>query len=149
MFEELKGKRLLAVDDEPNVLAMVKYVLHPAAVDTASSYDEARAKLLTGRYDVAVLDIMGVRGYDLLAEFHGKLPCLMLTAHSLSSRDFARAHEERAVLYLPKEEIGALDEYVCKVLASKEPLWDWLVSRLDFRRWFGPTWTPDQDGALA
>ena len=53
----------------------------------------------------------------------------------------------KAVLFLPKEELGRLDEYVAKALGTKEPLWTWLFRRLDFRRWFGPRFEPPGQNA--
>src|SRR5439155_20406799 len=92
------------------------------------------------KYDVVILDIMGVRGHDLLKEFSSAAPTIMLTAHALTSQDLKRSMVGKAVLYLPKEELGRLDEYVAKVLTTRQPLWSWLFNRLDFTRWFGHGW---------
>ena len=40
--EILRGKRILAVDDEPDVLEMVREQLGTSEVTTAGGYDEAR-----------------------------------------------------------------------------------------------------------
>lgn len=136
----LQGKKILVVDDEPDVCQIVVDELPQCSVDTAESYEAARARLAATSYDVVILDIMGVRGYDLLAEFSSKAPCIMLTAHALSAQDLKKSMVGRATLYLPKEELGHLEEYVAKVLMVKEPLWHWLFQRLDFSRWFGRNW---------
>lgn len=140
MLHVLKGKRVLVVDDEPDVCEMVKEELSNCNVDTAWTYDEAKAKLSRGTYDVVVLDIMGVRGHDLLDEFATRFPCIMLTANALSPENLKKAMIGRARLYIPKEELAHVDEYVAKVLLVKEPLWGWLFKKLDFRRWFGQSW---------
>ena len=36
-------------------------------IDTASSFEEGKRLLENNDYDIAVLDIMGVRGFDLLS----------------------------------------------------------------------------------
>ena len=66
----LDGKTILAVDDEPDVLQVLREEIENASrscrFDEASTYDEAVRKLQSGTYDVVILDIMGVRGFDLL-----------------------------------------------------------------------------------
>ena len=66
----LNGKRILAVDDEPDVLAVLEEEILAAApkckFEKATTYQEAIKKLESQNYDVVVLDIMGVRGFDLL-----------------------------------------------------------------------------------
>ena len=140
MASALKGRRILVVDDEVDVCTMIEDELSQCQIDIASTYEEARARLAGGRYDVVILDIMGVRGHDLLEEFSSKAPCIMLTAHALTPQDLKRSMVGHAVLYLPKEEIGSLEAYISKVLLVKEPLWNWLFKRLDFSRWFGEQW---------
>ena len=62
----LQGKRILVVDDEPDILESAEEVLENYAVDTAQDFNTAERMLNSNPYDLAVLDIMGVRGYDLL-----------------------------------------------------------------------------------
>ena len=140
MLDVLKGKKVLVVDDERDICQVIVDELPHCEVDTAETYDTAKGKLSKNRYDVVILDIMGVRGYDLLSEFSTRAPCIMLTAHALSPQDLKTSMVGHAVLYLPKEELGRLDEYIAKVLLVKDPLWTWLFKRLDFTRWFGRGW---------
>jgi DNA-binding NtrC family response regulator len=141
MASALQGKRVLVVDDEADVCDMVVDELSACKVDVAHTYEAARAKLAAARYDVVILDIMGVRGHELLEEFSSKAPCVMLTAHALTPQDLKRSMVGHAVLYLPKEELGSLEQYVGKVLETgKRPLWGWLFQQLDFTRWFGAQW---------
>src|SRR5262249_39194017 len=111
-------KRILVVDDERDVCGMVADALGSYDVREGYAYDEARAKLAKGGWDAVILDIMGVRGHDLLEEFSGKAPCIMLTAHALTAKDMKRSIAGHAVLYLPKDELGRIDEYVREVLAA-------------------------------
>lgn len=140
MTNVIKGKRILVVDDERDVCQVIQDELSQCEVDTAETYDAAKQKLARSKYDVVILDIMGVRGYDLLSEFSRKAPCIMLTAHALSPQDLKTSMVGHAALYLPKEELGRIDEYIAKVLLVKEPLWTWLFKRLDFSKWFGKGW---------
>jgi DNA-binding response OmpR family regulator len=58
----LKGKKILAVDDEIDILETLEEVLDQCDLDTASTYETAKELLETKTYDAAILDIMGVRG---------------------------------------------------------------------------------------
>jgi CheY-like chemotaxis protein len=117
----LNGKKILAVDDEPDVLAVLKEEIIEACsncqFDTATAYEEAAKKLETGGYDLVILDIMGVRGFDLLALAVGKgLKVAMLTAHALSPEALKRSFEMRAMAYLPKEKLGEIVPFLEDVL---------------------------------
>ena len=79
----LKDKRILAVDDEEDILETIEDILIDARVDCARDYESASRKLKTGRYDLAILDIMGVDGMALLEEaVRRQIPAVMLTAAS-------------------------------------------------------------------
>src|SRR4030042_1424554 len=66
----LEGKSILAVDDEPDVLAVLEEEIKEACphsrFDKATTYEEAVERMISLTYDVVILDIMGVRGFDLL-----------------------------------------------------------------------------------
>ena len=81
----IEGKRVLIVDDEQDVLDALVDLLVVCKTDTASTFDAARDLLVQNTYDIVILDIMGVNGYELLeiAAEQG-VPALMLTAHAFS-----------------------------------------------------------------
>src|SRR5262245_54389790 len=111
--ERIIGLRILAVDDEPDILETIVDVLDGATVDCARSYQEAMALLAldeTGiMYDMVVLDIMGVDGMDLLAETTRRnLPTVMLTAHAMNPETLKASIQGGAQSYLPKEELANL-----------------------------------------
>ena len=55
------------------------------SISRAQTFDEAWDLLGTKFYDLAILDIMGVSGYDILEMAKEKeVPTLMLTAHALT-----------------------------------------------------------------
>ena len=65
----LNNKRLLAVDDEPDILETLKEQLDEfpgLLLDTATDYETGYHLLRSWTYDLVILDIMGVRGFDLL-----------------------------------------------------------------------------------
>ena len=93
----LRGKKILVVDDEPDVLESLVELLDMCKIDTASSFEEGKKRLETDSYDIAILDIMGVDGFELLkiANEH-KTPALMLTAHGLSEENLKKSAKEGA-----------------------------------------------------
>lgn len=149
MAGKLAGKKILVVDDEPDICEMIQDVLEGCTVDIAHSYEAANEKLAAGGYDCVILDIMGVRGHDLLNGFGSQYPIIMLTAHALNVDAFKTSVAGKARLFLPKEELSRLEEYVERVLAEpKKNLWGWLLGKLDFRKWFGAEFT-DADLGLS
>jgi CheY-like chemotaxis protein len=142
----IAGKHVLAVDDEPDVLEMIEEELkgHEAHPDTASTYEEAIEKLSSLTYDLVVLDIMGVRGFELL-EFAvvKKVPVVVLTAHALSPESLKKSIELGARAYLPKDQLGQITPFLEDVLQlSFHSAWKTLLNKLgsSFGRRFGPEW---------
>ncbi len=116
----LDGKRVMAVDDEQDVLDTLVDLLPMCEIVTASSFEEARELLESQQFDLVILDIMGVDGYGLL-EFANrkKIPTVMLTAHAWSPDNLVRSIKEGAVSYLPKEELTNITDYLNDVLIAK------------------------------
>jgi CheY-like chemotaxis protein len=139
---QLSGKRVLVVDDEIDICRLIGFELTECQVDMALSFDEALERFAAAKYDCVILDIMGVDGYALLERMAGSAPCIILTGRALSRDDLRRAVAGRAVLYLPKDELGRLEQYVAKAVGAREPLWSWLLERLDLSRWLGPSFRP-------
>lgn len=117
----LKGKRVLVVDDEPDILDLLTELLSLCMVDRASTFEGARELLETEDYDVVVLDIMGVKGFELLDIARQKdIPALMLTAHALDKESLKKSAEEGASYFVPKEEISKIDLFVADVIEARE-----------------------------
>lgn len=115
------GKRILIVDDEPDILEALEELLSECKVEKASTFDEAWELLGTGYFDIAVLDIMGVDGYRLLSLANERgITAVMLTAHALSVEDAKKSFKEGAAYYIPKEEMANIDTYLNDVLDAKE-----------------------------
>jgi len=62
----LKGRAILVVDDESDMLGTVEEVLDICLVYKAPDYNSAIQLLLGSTYDIVILDIMGVNGFELL-----------------------------------------------------------------------------------
>jgi DNA-binding response OmpR family regulator len=95
---------------------------------------------------VAIFDIMGVRGYDLLEIANKKkIPAIMLTAHALSPEDVVKSIKGGAQVYVPKDSIGEIPAFLVDILTSREEGSrgdkEWLT-RLKpfFDSRFGPDW---------
>jgi DNA-binding NtrC family response regulator len=143
--EILKDKKILIVDDEPDILETLEDILDMCLIDSAPNYESAKKFLEKNRYDVAVLDIMGVRGYDLLELASSKgIPCLMLTAHALSPDNLIKSIKKGARSYIPKDKIADIATYLTDIIIeaeneTKESKW---FQRLKpfFDKKFGPDW---------
>ncbi|MBW2284342.1 MAG: response regulator, partial [Deltaproteobacteria bacterium] len=109
----LKGKKLLIVDDEQDILDTLVDLLDDCNIHTANSYEVAKELLESGDYDAAVLDIMGVRGFDLLEiATEKKIPALMLTAHGLNPDNLVGSIKLGAKSYIPKDHINEIDDFL-------------------------------------
>jgi len=110
------AKKILIVDDEPNVLKMLGMTLEAAgyAVDVAQEAETARVKINEGNPDLLVLDIMmpGISGMELLKGLRANpetqgLPVILLSA-----------------LSTVEDKIGGLnagaDEYLTKPIDPRE-----------------------------
>lgn len=149
----LKGKHILAVDDEQDVLDTIIDILSDATIDTAKDYETASQKLKKNRYDLTILDIMGVNGLKLLEEATEKnIPAVMLTAHAVNAETLMESIQKGAISYLPKETLADLDELLNELLSAREkgiPPWKLLFEKLGdyFNERFGPNWR-DKDKAF-
>lgn len=120
MTETLKGKKILIVDDEPDVLETLGELLDMCVIDYAPDYETAEKLLKEKSYDAAILDIMGVKGYDLLELAKGRdLPALMLTAHALSPDHLVKSIQGGAYSYIPKVEMVDIAFYLNEVIQAK------------------------------
>lgn len=118
-MSELNGKRILIVDDEMDVLETLEEILAPCAIDLAMDFETARKRLNENNYDVAILDIMGVKGYELLEIARKKeIPALMLTAHAFSPDNLMKSIKNGAYAFVPKEKMSEIDIFVSEILSA-------------------------------
>ncbi|MFH1116122.1 MAG: response regulator [Pseudomonadota bacterium] len=143
----LYGRRVLIVDDEPDVLEILVETLSMCKVDTAGTFEEASRMLEENDYEVAVLDIMGVKGFDLLEIANRRdIPAIMLTAHALNEESLRKSAKQGAAYFAPKELMHEIEIFVADVLDAHEkkrnPWAKWyqrLGSYYD-RRFVGSNW---------
>ena len=129
--ELLEGKRVLVVDDEPDVLETLDELLPMCHVVKASTFQEAEGLLGTQPFDLAIFDIMGVKGYDLLRIANKKgTPALMLTAHALSPENLVKSIKEGAQSYVPKDKLPEIALFIRDVLEERQKSGD------KHSRWF-------------
>ena len=101
-------------------------------------------KLRSFTYDIVILDIMGVNGFELLKEsVIREFPTVMLTAHALSPDSLKSSIKLGAVSFLPKEKLPELKTFLEDVvLGGGKPVWQKLFDRLGgyFGHRFGAEW---------
>lgn len=147
----LQGKRILIVDDEPDILESLREILTESILETATDFETAMELLENHPYDAAILDIMGVHGYDLLGISRKRgIPTLMLTGHALSPENFFKSIEEGAGAYIPKDKIGEIEIFLKDLLEAyskgEKGLGTWFA-RLEsfFEKRFGSDWKGKAD----
>jgi pyruvate, water dikinase len=142
----LHGKRILIVDDEVDILDSLEELLDMCQIVKVATFEEAREQLTPGRFDIVILDIMGVDGYRLLKIAKEiDLPAVMLTAHALSLEDTVKSYRLGAVSYVPKERMVSIPTILNDVLEAKAHgkrfWWRWFDRFGEFyEKRFGPEW---------
>lgn len=146
MDEILVNKRVLLVDDEPDILETLEELLPDCITDTASSFESAVLYLKKNKYDAAILDIMGVQGYSLLEITHKLgIPSIMLTAHALTPDNLKKSIEQGADAYVPKDKLVDISQFLADVLLARQQgkkahvTWFSLLTPM-FDKLFGEGW---------
>jgi DNA-binding NtrC family response regulator len=146
----LEDKKILIVDDEPDVLDSLEELLNMSTISRAQTYEEANQLLETQEFDLAILDIMGVDGYQLLETAIKKnVITVMLTAHALSPENIKKSYLGGACSYIPKEEMFNIETFLLDVLKAKQegknPWTGWYKRLASFcEEKFGPDWDKDE-----
>jgi len=113
--------RVLVVDDEPNILLSLEFLMQQVGFEVTTAEDAEQAQALISRQvpDLILLDISlpGMSGFDLLEQLRAddatrQLPVVMLTAHG------REVEKEKGMA------LGASD-YITKPFSTRE-----LVSRV-------------------
>ena len=146
----LENKKILIVDDEPDVLESLEEILSMTTTVRAETFEEANSLLESEDFDIAILDIMGVDGYQLLETATRKnVVTVMLTAHALSPDNIKKSYLGGACSYIPKEEMINIETFLIDVLTAKEegknPWTSWYKRLAKFcEDKFGPDWDKDE-----
>lgn len=142
----LDGKRILVVDDEPDILDTVADLLPMCHVTKAQDFVTAKEFLEREVFDIVILDIMGVRGYDLLEIATArKVTAAMLTAKAMSPENVIKSQKGGAAFFIPKEKVSDITVYLNDIFEAQEKgqsTWTrWLNRMADyFEEKFGPDW---------
>ena len=144
----LDGKKVLGVDDEPDVLTVLEQEIKASCpncqFDKATTYEKGAELINTNKYDIVILDIMGVRGFDLLeAAVKRNFKVGMLTAHALSPEALKKSHDLGARAYLPKDKLGEILPFLEDILTQEYKTgWKRLLEKLEnyFEDEFEPDW---------
>lgn len=142
----LKEKKILIVDDEPDILETLEQLLDMCEVTKAGNFEKAKELLDTRHFDLAVLDIMGVNGYELLKIANTQMvPAIILTANALSPEDTRRSYRRGAAFYIPKDKMADIASYitdVLKAMGEQSDPWDSWHERFGYYydKQFGPDW---------
>jgi CheY-like chemotaxis protein len=140
----LKGKVVLVVDDEPDVLETVEEELDMCMVHKAQDENTAVQYLASYTYDIVILDIMGVNGFSLLQNSVDRgFPTVMLTAHAVTPEALKKSMKLGAVTFLPKDKMSVLQSFLEDVvLGEGKPVWEKFFDKLGsyFNKRFGPDW---------
>ena len=144
----LDGKRILAVDDEPDVLTVLEEEILSAcpscSFEKATNYEEASGKLQQNEYDIVILDIMGVQGFDLLKlSVDRKFRTIMLTSNVLKAEALKRSQEMGARAFLPKDKLGEMVPFLEDVfLHEPRSGWQRLLDKLGdyYDQRYGKEW---------
>jgi len=120
----LDGKRILAVDDEPDVLVVLEQEIKDSCqncqIDKATTYEKGAELINANTYDIVILDIMGVRGFDLLdLAVKRNFRVGMLTAHALDAEALKKSHDLGARAYLPKDKLGEIVPFLEDILTQE------------------------------
>ena len=140
----LNDLAILVVDDEPDILETIEDELYMCILHTAEDYETACDYLSNYTYDIVILDIMGVNGFELLKQSVSKdFPTVMLTAHALTPDALKKSIQLGAVFFLPKETLPELRFFLEELVKNKFiPSWMTFFEKLNIHlnKYFGPNW---------
>lgn len=146
----LKEKRVLIVDDEADVLDALEEILEGGDTVRAGSFEEARDHFESRYFDIAILDIMGVRVFELLdIANEKKIFAVMLTAHALSPETTVKSYKRGAAYFVPKEEMANITTFLNDVLGTAckgENPWNTWLDRIGdyYDQTFGENWKDEE-----
>lgn len=121
----LENKMILAVEDDPDVLAVLEEEIRAACpnciFDKASTYAEASERMVSFIYDLVILDIRGGRGFNLLRKAANRnFPVALLTAHPFTPEALGY-YSDQVYAYLPKERLSEIVPFLEETLKHHYP----------------------------
>jgi len=117
----LDDKKILAVDDELDVLETLEELLPMCEVVTASTFEEAKKLIETKKFDLAIFDIVGVNGYELLKiAKEKKITSVILTAQPMKPGEVVKAYEKGASYCIPLERMAQIASFLTDTLKAMD-----------------------------
>ena len=99
------------------------------------------------RYDIVVLDIIGVDGFSILKKtVKMGIPSVMLTSNDLTKEAMKKAAKLGASAFLPKEKVADLEIFLSDIIKNNgKPIWEKLFERMSkyFEKELG--WSPEDE----
>ena len=161
----LNGKKILAVDDEPDVLTVLEEEILDACpgcrFEKAITYEGAVEKISSRIYDLVILDAMGAVGSDVLGLVMGQdVPVAILTVYAVIPEALKERIRMTGWACLPREKLGEIVPLLEKILRNgtmpgrkRSPrMWGfgsirfesyWKKIGLNWRKWEKPEILPD------
>ena len=139
---------ILVVDDDVPLANTLASLLSSAGftIITAHTAEDGLRQMQQAQPQLAILDIMGVEGYDLLQICNEKRVIgVMLTAYAVTPENIKKSYEDGAASFVPKEEMHNITTFLTDIYEAKEKgksfWWRWFDRLADYcERKFGPDW---------
>jgi CheY-like chemotaxis protein len=146
----LKDRKILVVDDMPDMLDTVEDLLDMCVVHKAKDHETALKLIEMNKYDIVVLDIIGVDGFSILKKtVRMGIPSVMLTSNDLTKEALKKAAKLGASAFLPKEKVSDLEIFLSDIIKNNgKPIWEKLFERMSkyFEKELG--WSPTDEREL-
>ncbi|NWG02537.1 MAG: response regulator [Syntrophaceae bacterium] len=134
----LNGKRILVVNDDPDILEILEEEIIIAApnsyIDKANHYQKGIELLASFTYDLVILDMTLSRISRLLnlsLYRPSPFPVVMLTAYNLDPETLRPYTEMGVRAYLPKEKLGQIVPFLEDSLKHQYlPFWRYIFENL-------------------
>ena len=128
----LKDRKILVVDDMPDMLDTVEDLLDMCIVHKAKDHETALKLIEMNKYDIVVLDIIGVDGFSILKKtVKMGIPSVMLTSNDLTKEALKKAAKLGASAFLPKEKVADLEIFLSDIIKNNgKPIWEKLFERM-------------------
>ena len=127
----LDNRKILIVDDDQDILDTLEELLSMSKVVKQKNFEEAANLLNSKRFDIAILDIVGVDGYELLSIANKRnILSVILTTQAFSVEDTGRTLKKGAPLFIPKEKMIEIEIYLNDILEARKEgenvWWRWM-----------------------
>ena len=122
--KNLGNKRILIVDQNPEILKFLEEETRKIGViyqfEKADTFPQAVDSILSGQYDLVILDFPGIRGpYLLNLAVLREIPVVLLVSINFFSFEAHHLLEKRIMGLLPKENLSEIIPVIENLLSQK------------------------------